>query len=123
MISVSGKPPVGSLANRANERNRENPRDEFSLWQNIEQLFDRRRALPRFVIASADELQRFDVRFVGNPWETLFDSRSLRRNNLELVAAIPFRQTAHDSSADVAMAIVNDGVLSHARLFRGDGCC
>src|SRR5260221_10486804 len=90
VIPVSGKPTIRFLANWANKRNRENPRDEFSFRQNIEQLLDRCRALPRFAIASTNELQRFDVRALRYPRETLFDSRSLRRNNLELTAPVPF---------------------------------
>jgi len=56
MIAIAREPSVRFLANGSRKWNRENPRDEFPFRQNIEQLLDRGRALPRCSIARANEL-------------------------------------------------------------------
>jgi len=80
-VAVSREPPIELVGDRPHEGNLEDPGDPFPSRQNIEELFDRRGALPG-VSARADELKRVGVRARRNPGEARRHSRRLRRNDL-----------------------------------------
>src|SRR6185503_21027833 len=72
-VAVAGEPLVDAVGDAAHIRNLEYPRDELSAREDIQQLFDRRRTLPRSP-AWSDELQRLGVGACRNPREARGDA-------------------------------------------------
>ncbi len=121
-VPVPRKPPVKPIGKRPHERDLEQPGNQLPLWQNAQQLLERCRSLPRPTIARPNHLHRLDIRPRRNPRKPLPHSWSLRRNYLEVMAAVPPGQQLHHPAAHLAVAIVDYGVpaagLTNARRYR-----
>ena len=83
-----------------------------------EELFDRRRPLPRPAVRGANHLHRVRESPWLDPGEALRHSRRLRRNDLQLRAAVPAGKHFHDAAAHAAVPVVHDGVGLRSRSAR-----
>src|SRR5690349_20755248 len=81
-IAVPSEPTVEPLCQRPNERDREHPGDEFPLRELIDDLFDRRCALPR-VPVTTNQLHGLREGARRYPREAGMDSGRLRRHDPE----------------------------------------
>ena len=120
-IPIPGEPSIETLGQRPDERNREDPRDELSLRKLIDDLLDRRGALPRAAVAT-DELYRLRERAFGNPRKARVDAWRLRRDDLEHAVRVPFPEPPNESLADLARAVVDDRVRAIRRPERRARC-
>src|SRR3954465_584462 len=100
VITITREPLIEAVGQTAYKWYAEDPRYEAALRQHVQQLFDRRRALPGFS-ARADHLQGIRVRPGRYPWKTRHDSRRLRGHDLELAPSIPFAKNVRQSRADL----------------------
>src|SRR6185437_9470618 len=108
-VAVAREPAIEPVGELAHERDVKHPGDEPPARENLEQLLDRRRALPGLT-ARSDELQRFGVGARRNPREARRHARCRGWDDLDLAAAIPPDQPMSEARADFAVAVVDAGV-------------
>src|SRR6266576_4154175 len=114
LVAIAREPAIKHVDKRAYKRNLEQPRDQSSLRQRLDQLLERSRSLPRFSVARSNDLHRLRVRSRRDPRKSLSHSRLLRRNDLQLVVAVPFGKHPHHPAADLAVSVVNHRVEAAA---------
>src|SRR5688572_14865491 len=117
-IPVTREPAVEALGERAHKGDREHPREQLSLRQLIDDLLERRRALPRATVA-ANELHGFGVGPSRNPGKPRLNASELRWDDLEHALPVPLLEATDESLTDLAGTVVDDGVrpmrVHHAR--------
>ena len=109
-VPVRREPSIKQVNQRSDEWNPEQPRYQSPLRQNIQQLLERGRRLPRFTVASPHHLHRFHVRARRNPRKPLPNTGRLRRNDFELMIPIPPGQHLHHPAAHFAVTVIDHRV-------------
>ncbi len=126
-VPVLREGPIQLLGDRTREGNGKNPRDELTFRKDVEQLLDGGSALPRPVVSGANHLQGLGVGCRRNPWESAPGCHRGGRDYLESLVSITLLENVHEPAANVANAVVDNGVLASSgpagHAFRGAGCC